>query len=65
MLLPLPAQPYEIATWKAATVAYNCHIQVEKNYYSCPSEYLKQQVDVRMTRNVIEVFTIIIESAPM
>jgi len=56
MLLPLPAQPYEIATWKAATVAYNCHIQVEKNYYSCPSEYLKQQVDVRMTRNVIEVF---------
>ena len=56
MLLPLPGQPYEIATWKTAPVGYNCHIQVEKNYYSCPSEYLKQQVDVRMTRNVVEVF---------
>ncbi len=55
-LLPLPATPYELATWKAATVQFNYHISVEKMHYSVPYEYIKHRVDVRMTRNVIEVF---------
>lgn len=55
-LLPLPATPYELATWKTATVQFNYHITVEKMHYSIPYEYIKHQVDVRMTRNVIEVF---------
>lgn len=55
-LLALPASPYELATWKVATVQYNYHISVEKMHYSIPYEYIKHQVDVRMTRNVIEVF---------
>lgn len=32
------------------------HVSVDKMYYSVPFEYIKQQVDVRLTRNVIEVF---------
>jgi transposase len=55
-LLPLPATPYELATWKTATVQFNYHISVEKMHYSIPYEYIKHRVDVRMTRNVIEVF---------
>ncbi|MCD4712770.1 MAG: IS21 family transposase [Clostridiales bacterium] len=56
MLLPLPATPFELATWKQATVQINYHIQVEKMHYSVPHEYIKYVVDVRITKNVIEVF---------
>jgi transposase len=55
-LLPLPATPYELAQWKKATVQFNYHISVDKNHYSCPHEYIKHEVDVRITRNTIEVF---------
>lgn len=55
-LLPLPATPYELATWKIATVQFNYHITIEKMHYSIPYEYIKHKVDVRITRNVVEVF---------
>lgn len=55
-LTPLPAASYERATWKQATVQFNYHISVDKMQYSVPYEYIKQKVDVRMTRNIIEVF---------
>lgn len=55
-ILPLPKQPYELSTWKISTVQYNYHVAVEKMYYSVPYEYIKQKVDIRLTRNVIEVF---------
>lgn len=55
-LLPLPDRPYELATWKVATVQYNYHISIDLQHYSCPYEYIKQSVDVRITKNVIEIF---------
>ena len=55
-LMPLPATPYELALWKTATVQFNYHIAVEKMHYSVPYEYIKHKVDVRITKNVIEVF---------
>jgi transposase len=56
MLLPLPAAPYELATWKIATVQFNYHISVDNMHYSVPYEYIKHKVDVRITKGVIEVF---------
>jgi len=55
-LLPLPGHPFELATWKIATVQYNYHISVDTQNYSCPYEYIKQKVDVRMTRSTVEIF---------
>jgi transposase len=55
-LMPLPATPYELATWKIATVQFNYHISIEKMHYSVAYEYIKHKVDVRITRNVVEVF---------
>ena len=55
-LLPLPASPFELAVWKVATVQYNYHISVERMNYSVPYEYIKHQVDVRLTRSTVEVF---------
>ena len=55
-LLPLPKANFEMSEWKIATVGYNYHINVDCQNYSVPFEYIKQSVNVRITRNVIEVF---------
>ena len=55
-LRPLPAHPYELATWKVASVGPNYHIAVDRMNYSVPFEYIRQKVDVRVTRSTIEVF---------
>ncbi len=53
---PLPKTPFELATWKVATVQFNYHIAVDGMYYSVPFEYIKQKVSVKVTRSSIEVF---------
>lgn len=55
-LLPLPTRPFELAEWKIATVAPNYHISVDKQNYSVPYEYIKQKVDVRITKSTVEIF---------
>jgi len=45
-----------LATWKIATVQFNYRISVDKMYYSVPYEYIKYKVDVRITKNIIEIF---------
>ena len=55
-LLPLPTTRYELSEWKKATVQYNYHIQTDGHFYSVPYEYIKREVDVRLTRKVVEVF---------
>lgn len=57
LLLPLPDEAYEIATWSTATVAYNYHIQVDKRYYSVPYEYIHQKVDVRISNKMIDIYS--------
>ncbi|MDZ7581417.1 MAG: hypothetical protein U5R30_12585 [Deltaproteobacteria bacterium] len=37
-------------------VQFNYHVAVDKMHYSVPYEYIKHKVDVRVTRNIIEVF---------
>ncbi len=55
-LTPLPSAPYELSQWKQATVQFNYHISVDRMQYSVPYEYIRQKVDVRLTRSVVEVF---------
>lgn len=55
-LLPLPDSPYEMATWKIATVQYNYHVSIDRQNYSVPYEYIKQKVSVRLTEHTVEVF---------
>ncbi len=55
-LRELPKEAYELSQWKVATVGPNYHISVDKMNYSVPYEYIRQKVDVRMTRRAVEVF---------
>lgn len=55
-LISLPESHYELSSWSKATVQYNYHISVDKMYYSVPYEYIKYLVDVKTTKNIIEIF---------
>lgn len=56
LLAPLPATPYELASWKKAKVQFNYHITVDFMHYSCPYGFIGKEVDVRVTDSAIEIF---------
>lgn len=55
-LSPLPAEPYEHATWKKAKVHLDYHVELERRYYSVPHALVGKTVDVRITARTVEVF---------
>jgi transposase len=55
VLRPLPARPYEYATWRRATVNIDYHIEVDRHYYSVPYQLVGEVCDARLTVAVVEV----------
>lgn len=55
-LKPLPESRYELARWSKARVNIDYHIEHDKHYYSVPHQLLKEAVEVRATRQTVEVF---------
>lgn len=47
---------FQLTEWRIAKVALNYHIQIDRNYYSVPYEYVQCSVEVRLTANLIEVY---------
>lgn len=54
--LPLINQRYEYAEWQKPMVNIDYHIEAYSHYYSVPYQLIHQQVDVRATEHIIEVF---------
>jgi transposase len=55
-LRPLPQQPYENPVYVERKVPNNYHVEYEGFYYSVPHRYYKQQITVKATFSVIEVY---------
>ena len=55
-LKPLPAAAYEYAEWRKVRVGFDCHIEVDRRFYSIPYALVKNQIDVRLTAKTIECF---------
>lgn len=55
-LIPVRQPAFQLTEWRIAKVQLNYHIQVERNYYSVPYEYVQCDVEVRLTKNLIEVY---------
>lgn len=55
-LVKLPAGDYEYPTFKLATVHDDCYVLVEDGYYSCPKEYRREKVNVKITEEKVEIF---------
>lgn len=56
-LKPLPVSAFAFTEWKTAKVHLDCHIQVEKNFYSVPHAFVGHEVRVRLSATLVEVFT--------
>ena len=56
-LKPLPRNRYEFAKFKEARVYCDSHISVDHNYYSVPHILRGKKVRVRLTSQLVEVFT--------
>lgn len=55
-LKPLPLTRFELSEWRGAKVHPDCHIQVEKNFYSVPFVYVGQRLRVRLSEKMVEIF---------
>ena len=55
-LHPLRQTRFKLSEWRIAKVQPNYHIQVERMYYSVPYEYIQSDVDVRLSKDLIEVY---------
>lgn len=55
-LIPLRYPRYQLSEWRTAKVQKNYHIQVNRMYYSVPYEYIQSQVDVKIAKDIIEVY---------
>jgi transposase len=55
-LRPLPAQPYAYAEWQLARVNIDYHVEVDGHSYSVPYTLVTQQLDVRLSAQVVELF---------
>ena len=57
LLAPLPATRFELSDRKTATVQFNYHVVFEYNRYSCPYQYAKKKVDLRVTDTKVEIYS--------
>lgn len=53
---PLPFSPYEPAVWSTAKVPSDYLISDGKNKYSVPFDLIGETVDIRITKDMLEVF---------
>lgn len=56
LLRPLPTEEFHLYQWKKAKVHPDCHIQVEKNFYSVPYIYVGKEIRVRHSKRFLEAF---------
>jgi transposase len=54
-LAPLPTAPFEAPTYLRRKVARDYHVDVHRQYYSVPYPHAGQAVEVRLTREHVEV----------
>lgn len=55
-MMPLPTTDFEPAVWSSAKVPNDYLISDGQNRYSVPANLIGERVDIRTTRNMIEVF---------
>lgn len=55
-LAELPASPHEFAEWRLVRVSLDYHVEHEGFFYSVPHALIREQVDLRATARIVEIF---------
>ena len=56
VLLPLPAERYELAEWRRVRVSLDYHVAVGGHYYSVPYQLVGVELEARITARIVECF---------
>jgi len=56
VMRPLPEKPYEYATFKICRVNIDYHVEFEKHFYSVPYTLIHEEVRIRATERMVEIF---------
>lgn len=52
----LPASDYELSSWHKRKVAKDCHITLDNNYYSVPSKYVGEDVEISLEYRLVKIY---------
>jgi transposase len=55
-MLPLPAEPFELARWAVATVHPDCLVQVQRRFYSVPWQNAGKRVQIRIGEKLAQIY---------
>ena len=55
-LRPLPAEPFEYASWSRAKAHADYHVQVDDHYYSVPHALVGEHVEIRLAATTVEAY---------
>ena len=55
-LQPLPSERYQIGHWSKRKVELDYHIPADGSFYSVPYRLVGQQVDIRLTTTLVEIY---------
>jgi transposase len=55
-LRALPPERFDLGLWKTTRVGLDCHVRLLGHHYSAPHEHVGEQVYVRHTPSLVEVF---------
>jgi transposase len=55
-LLALPEEPFTLREVKTATVHPDCHVCIDKSYYSVPYTLVGQRLDAYISEQIVEIY---------
>jgi len=56
LLKPLATTNFELSEWRQAKVHPDCHIQIQRSFYSVPYTYVGHTVRVKIGSRLVEIF---------
>jgi transposase len=55
-LLALPEEPFTLREVRLVSVHPDCHVRIDKSYYSVPYVYVGQKLDAYISERVVEIY---------
>ena len=55
-LLPLPDEPFTLREIRQVKVHLDCHVSIDKSYYSIPYIHKEQTLDAHISERVVEIY---------
>ena len=55
-LLPLPIQEFSLAKFGTRKVYHDCHVYINRSYYSVPYEYVGKEVEIEVGGGIVKIY---------